>query len=62
LDSTTAARVLPRLLVGRTAVLITHDPEVAAMAHRTLLIDGGQIHRAPIYETIGAAVGTKAAT
>ena len=62
LDSTTAARVLPRLLGGRTAVLITHDPEVAAMAHRTLIIEGGQIHRAPITadgETAAAAVGPK---
>ncbi|CAN5283865.1 hypothetical protein BH24ACT9_BH24ACT9_02830 [soil metagenome] len=43
LDSATAARVLPRLLAGRTAVLITHDPEVAAMAHRTLIIDSRRI-------------------
>ncbi|MDQ4038671.1 MAG: ABC transporter ATP-binding protein/permease [Actinomycetota bacterium] len=62
LDSTTAARVLPRLLADRTAVLITHDPEVAAMAHRTLLIDGGQIHRAAACETTDVAVATKAAS
>lgn len=43
LDSATAARILPRLLAGRTAVLITHDPEVAAMTDRTLLMESGQI-------------------
>jgi len=54
LDSATAARVLPRLLDGRTAVLITHDPEVAAMAHRTLVIEGGQIRCGQITETADA--------
>jgi len=44
LDSATAGRVLPRLLAGRTVVLITHDPEVAALAHRTLHLEGGQIN------------------
>jgi ATP-binding cassette subfamily B protein len=65
LDSATAARVLPRLLAGRTAVLITHDPEVAAMANRTLIIEDGQIHRVPITadsEPVVAVTGWEAGT
>ena len=39
LDAVTAALVrdaLARIVAGRTAVLVTHDPEVAALADRTI--------------------------
>ena len=41
LDAVTAALVrdaLVRIVAGRTAVLVTHDPEVAALADRTIAL------------------------
>lgn len=38
LDCATAQRVLPRLTAGRTALLITHDLEVASLADRTVTL------------------------
>ena len=61
LDSATAALVLPRLLAGRSAVLITHDPEVAAMAHRTLFIEERHISRA-LPDVTAAAAGLEEGT
>ncbi len=61
LDSATAAQVLPRLLAGRTSVLITHDPEVAAMADRTLYIEAGQIHSGPATRMQDPAVALQVA-
>ena len=45
LDAVTAALVrdaLERIVAGRTAVLVTHDPEVAALAARTVTLDAGR--------------------
>ena len=45
LDAVTAALVrdaLERIVAGRTAVLVTHDPEVAALAARTVMLDAGR--------------------
>ena len=44
LDAVTAALVrdaLERIVAGRTAVLVTHDPEVAALADRTVRLTPG---------------------
>jgi thiol reductant ABC exporter CydD subunit len=46
LDAVTAALVrdaLERVAAGRTAVLATHDPEVAALATRTIELRAGQV-------------------
>ena len=45
LDAVTAALVrdaLERIVAGRTAVLVTHDPDVAALAARTVMLDAGR--------------------
>jgi thiol reductant ABC exporter CydD subunit len=45
LDAVTAALVcaaLARIVAGRTAVLVTHDPDVAALAARTVVLDAGR--------------------
>ncbi len=45
LDAVTAALVrdaLERIVAGRTALLVTHDPEVAALASRTVTLDAGR--------------------
>ena len=49
LDAVTAALVrdaLERIVAGRTAVLATHDPEVAALAARTVALDAGRVAEA----------------
>ena len=33
---------LARIVAGRTAVLVTHDPDVAALAARTVVLDRGR--------------------
>ena len=45
LDAVTASLVrdaLERIVAGRTAVLVTHDPEVAALAARTVMLAAGR--------------------
>jgi thiol reductant ABC exporter CydD subunit len=45
LDAVTAALVcdaLARIVAGRTAVLVTHDPDVAALAAHTVELDAGR--------------------
>ena len=45
LDAVTAALVcdaLERIVAGRTAVLVTHDPDVAALAARTVALEAGR--------------------
>jgi len=39
LDSATALRLLPRLTTDRTVLLITHDAEIAALAHRVVTLE-----------------------
>jgi ABC-type transport system involved in cytochrome bd biosynthesis fused ATPase/permease subunit len=49
LDAVTAALVrdaLERVATGRTAVLATHDPEVAALATRTVELRAGRVAEA----------------
>jgi putative ABC transport system ATP-binding protein len=52
LDTAAAAEILGLLQelhrAGRTVVLITHEPEVAAVADRTLRIRDGQLEPAEI--------------
>lgn len=48
LDARTAHRVLPELMAGRTVVLITHDPAVAALADRTVRVEDGALLSEPV--------------
>jgi ABC-type multidrug transport system fused ATPase/permease subunit len=47
LDAATTRRIIEALRrLGRTLVLITHDPDVAAVADRVVVLDGGRIAEA----------------
>ncbi len=46
LDATTAAlvsRTLAELVAGRTAVLVTHEPDLLALADRTITLEAGAV-------------------
>ena len=75
LDSHTSVEILRMFqelnAEGITVVLVTHDPKVAAYAHRTILIEDGQIADAPPRATevpvepairLGVAARTEAAS
>lgn len=61
LDSATGKEVMRCLISlnqeGKTIVLITHDPTVAAMAHRTVQIQDGRLEN-PIQTQVFSQVGT----
>ena len=49
LDAVTAALVreaLERVMAGRTAVIVTHEPEVAELADRTIVLGRGRVAEA----------------
>ena len=59
LDATTAAlvsRTLAELVAGRTAVLVTHEPELLALADRTITLEAGAVVRedGPVAEAVPA--------
>jgi putative ABC transport system ATP-binding protein len=61
LDSINGQKVLELLLsrnrdAGTTLVLVTHDPQVAALAHRTIVIKDGMVVEDTVREPAAAAV------
>jgi len=59
LDATTAAlvsRTLAELVAGRTAVLVTHEPDLLALADRTITLEAGTVVRedGPIAQAVPA--------
>ena len=61
LDSINGQKVLELLLsrnrdAGTTLVLVTHDPQVAALAHRTIVIKDGMVVEDTVRESAAVAV------